>query len=345
MYTTRVKSPFLKFNRYKANPINLLKPRVLITGGFGQIGVELFRAMTERYGSGNVILSDINSISEKTLEIVSGQAGITGIEDTSALPFRYVDVMDESSISRAVVENYITHIIHLSSILSAKGEEMGPKFATQLNMRGIENVLEVAAKHRLKVFAPSSIAAFGPNIDLENVNDNVELRPRTIYGVSKVYLELIGEYYYHRYGLDFRSLRFPGIISYKTPPGGGTTDYAVDIFYKVREPMMYMSDCINGTIQFIEADSAKLTRRTYNISAVSFTPEELANEINKQLEQQSTIISSSHILKMKYAPDFRNQIALSWPRALNDENARKDWGWNHSMGLSEIVADMLKNIS
>jgi threonine 3-dehydrogenase len=300
-----------------------------------------------------VILSDISSISGKTLELVEGTQGLTQIEETTTLPFRFVDVMDENSISKAVVECHITHIIHLTSILSANGE-LRPKFATQLNMRGIENVLEVAARHNLSVFAPSSIAAFGPNIDLENVGDDVMLRPHTIYGVSKVYLELIGEYYHTRYGIDFRSLRLPGVISYKSMPGGGTTDYAVDIFYKVKKPnseftcflnkdtmlpMMYMSDCIGGIVKFIETDTRKLKRRTYNIAAVSFTPEMLANEINSQLRSQN-----KPPLKMIYQPDFRNKIALSWPRLLNDENARQDWDWNHSMGIPEIVKDMLLNI-
>jgi len=332
--------------------INLLKPRVLITGGFGQIGVELFQALDTKYGRGNVILSDIKALSEKTLDMISETEGLTQIA-TSGLPFRFVDVMDENSIAKAVVENYITHIIHLTSILSAKGE-MNPKFATQLNMRGIENVLEVAAHYNLAVFAPSSIAAFGPNDVLNNCGDDVNKIPKTIYGVSKVYLELIGEYYHHRYGIDFRSLRYPGVLSYKSRPGGGTTDYAVDIFYSVnrpnpeytcflekntRLPMMYMNDCINCTIQFIEIDPSKLKRRTYNVAATSFTPEEIAQEINNQLSKQNR-----PPLKMKYEPDFRNQIALSWPSVLNDENARRDWGWKHTMGLSEMVTDMLKHI-
>lgn len=340
-----------KFSR--SHTINLDKPRVLITGGAGQIGIELFTELSKRYGYGNVILSDVAQLSRKSFALLA-QSADAELKDFNGLPFRFVDVTSEESISRVVVEKTITHIIHLASVLSAKGE-MNTKFAIALNMRGIENVLEVARHNKLAVYAPSSIAAFGPNIDLDHVKDDVILKPQTIYGVSKVYLEMLGEYYAHKYNLDFRSLRYPGVISHKTPPGGGTTDYAVDIFYKAKSPacyfdcflkkdarlpMMFMDDCVNGTIQFMEAPSAQLKRRTYNLAAVSFSPEELTAEINKQLKAQG-----KQQLTVKYdEADFRNKIAAGWPKVLDDSEARKDWGWKHQFGLPEIVKEMLEHV-
>eukprot|EP01126_Amoeba_proteus_P035343 TRINITY_DN3561_c0_g2_i2.p1 TRINITY_DN3561_c0_g2~~TRINITY_DN3561_c0_g2_i2.p1 ORF type:complete len:233 (-),score=32.74 TRINITY_DN3561_c0_g2_i2:159-857(-) len=227
---------------------------------------------------------------------------------------------------------------------------MDTQLAIDINVRGIENVLDVARQNHLRVFAPSSIAAFGPSCSLDNTPDLVPMRPNTMYGVSKVYVELLGEYYYQKYDLDFRSLRFPGIISYKTLPGGGTTDYAVDVFYKAlspnREftcflspdrvlPMMYMPDCLEGTLQFLQVDSKLLKQRTYNITAFSFSPKEIISEIEKQL---------GYSLNVTYKPDYRDKIALSWPRSLDDSNARKDWHWTPKYDLATMTADMLANL-
>jgi len=237
--------------------------------------------------------------------------------------------------------------VHLSSVLSATGER-NVDAAIELNMRGIENVLNVARKYDLRVYAPSSIAAFGPSTPLDNTPDFTIMRPTTIYGVSKVYLELLGEYYFHKFGVDFRSIRYPGIISHASPPGGGTTDYAVDIFYHAiqgkpfkcflakdtRLPMMYMPDCLKGTFDFICADRSKLTQSTYNINAVSFTPEEIYNELKKHFPK----------FEIEYVPDFRNGIALSWPRSLEDSQAKKDWNWSPQYDLALMTKDMIEKL-
>jgi len=248
------------------------------------------------------------------------------------------------------VEEHVTWLIHLSSVLSAVGER-NLKKAMELNIRGIEHALEVAYKNELRIYAPSSIAAFGPSTPQVDTPDEVIMRPTTIYGVSKVYLELLGEYYHKKFGVDFRSIRYPGILSAETMPGGGTTDYAIDIFYKavkgekytcflakdVALPMMYMPDCLKGTVQLLEAENEKLKSRTYNLAAISFTPEQIANEIKSQLPKGNTF-------DVTYEPDFRNNIALSWPRSLSDKNARRDWGWKHQFGLKEMTKDMLTKI-
>jgi len=241
----------------------------------------------------------------------------------------------------------VTWLIHLSSILSASGEK-DLSWAIDLNIRGIENILEVAKKFNLRLYAPSSIAAFGPTTPKVLTPDITSMRPTTIYGISKVYLELLGEYYHYKFGVDFRSLRYPGVISSEALPGGGTTDYAIDIFYNAltkkkytcflekgaRLPMMYMPDCLKATIDFIEADDDHLKLRTYNVGAVSFTPEEIANEIKLHIPD----------FVMNYEPDFRNNIAKSWPESLDDSNARNDWKWKHKYGLKEMTKDMLEKI-
>jgi len=321
----------------KRTIIDYTKPRVLITGGLGQIGFELCFLLRSKFGNDNVVLSDIKAPHDHS--------------HAQSVPFCYVDVCDIGSISKAVVENNITWIIHLSAILSAVGEQ-NIKWAQDINIRGVENIFEVARKNRCRIFAPSSIAAFGQGVDQKVAPNECSMRPSTIYGVSKLYLELLGEYYYTRYGVDFRSIRFPGILSWKSPPGGGTTDYAIDIFHKVytpnREftcfldqdvalPMMYMPDCLRGLVGLLEADNKYLTSRTYNMAAMSFTPAQLAAEINSQLPP-------SNPLKISYIPDFRNNIALSWPSGMDDSLARKDWGWKHQYDLKAMVTDMLTNI-
>eukprot|EP01129_Flabellula_baltica_P001691 TRINITY_DN11629_c0_g1_i1.p1 TRINITY_DN11629_c0_g1~~TRINITY_DN11629_c0_g1_i1.p1 ORF type:complete len:350 (-),score=98.78 TRINITY_DN11629_c0_g1_i1:41-1090(-) len=324
-------TPYRQLRQYQSQSPAQYKPRILITGASGQIGTELGAILRQRFGKENVILSDVKK----------------NLDDKHAGPFRYVDVIDKPSIETVVSEENIDTLIHLSSVLSANGEKNVP-FAIDLNIRGIENVLNAAVKFDLKVFAPSSIAAFGPTTPLEMTPDMTVMRPQTIYGVSKVYVELLGEYYHKRFGVDFRSLRYPGVISYKAPPGGGTTDYAIDIFYHaiqgkkytcfldkdVKLPMMYMEDCLKASADLLFADSADLKQRTYNVTAVSFTPEEIAAEIKKHYPD----------FEIEYAPDFRNDIALSWPRALDDSRARNDWNWKHEYGLEEMTSDMIKNL-
>jgi len=297
-----------------------------ISAGVKEIAVKLYvRFVSEELSA------------HKNLTVPSKQSGmyIIGSETSDTL-------------RKMVVEESVTWIVHLSSVLSATGER-NLKLAMDLNVRGIENVLEVAKEYNLRVFAPSSIAAFGPSTPQQNTPDNVPMRPTTIYGVSKVYLELLGEYYHNKFGVDFRALRYPGVLSSETLPGGGTTDYAIDIFYSalskkkytcflesdVSLPMMYMPDCLDGTVKFLCADNSSLTKRTYNLTAISFTPAEIAAEIKKHIPQ----------FEINYDPDFRNSIAWSWPRSLDDSAARADWGWRHKYDLNALTKDMLDKIS
>jgi len=266
-----------------------------------------------------------------------------------------------------VLEYGIDTIIHNASLLSAVGE-LNPQLAIRVNTRGVENVLEVARQQGASVFAPSTIAVFGPTTPRDFTSNDTIMRPTTIYGVTKIYLELLGEYYHNKYGLDFRSMRYPGIVSSKTMPGGGTTDYAVAIFYealksgkytsflseKTALPMMYMPDCLKATKMLLEAPcvftllarrltlraiarvnrAASLTRRVYNITSMSFTPEQLAAAIQKELPS----------FEMSYKPDFRQAIADTWPASLDDSDARKDWGWKPSYDIDSMARDMLRAI-
>jgi threonine 3-dehydrogenase len=251
---------------------------------------------------------------------------------------------------RIVLEQGIDIIVHFASILSALGEQL-PELAIKLNTRSIENVLEVAKNNDVAVFSPSSIAAFGPDTPRHNTPDDTLMRPTTVYGITKVYTELLGEYYHKRYDVDFRSIRYPGVISSEVPPGGGTTDYAVDIYrqallkrkYKcflgpsTVLPMMHMSDCVKATMLLMGADSKDLTRRTYNVSGFSFSPEEQVLSIQKIMPD----------FECTYEPDFRQAIAESWPASLDDSNARKDWGWapTHTIdSMSEVMLDRLTEI-
>ncbi|CAF0930666.1 unnamed protein product [Brachionus calyciflorus] len=312
---------------------NYSNPRVLITGGLGQLGPGLANLISNRYGKDNIILTDIVK--------PNGEFQKKGIN------YLYADVLDLKNLQQIIVNHKIDWIVHFSALLSAVGEKNVP-LALSVNVTGMQNILELAKQFNLKVFIPSTIGAFGPESPRNPTPDLTIQRPKTIYGVTKVYAELLGEYYAKKFGVDFRCLRFPGIISADTQPGGGTTDYAVKIFHDALEtkkfecylkpdtrlPMMYIDDCLNSVIQFMEYPSDKLAQRTYNISAMSFTPEELYNEIRKHVSD----------FEINYKIDSRQEIADSWPQVFDDQNARKDWKWNPEYDLPNLVQKMFTEL-
>uniref|UniRef100_A0A0K8WG63 L-threonine 3-dehydrogenase, mitochondrial n=1 Tax=Bactrocera latifrons TaxID=174628 RepID=A0A0K8WG63_BACLA len=306
-------------------------PKVLITGGLGQLGIECAKLLRAQYGPESVVLSDIIKPSKEVIE--SG-------------PYIFADILDFKGLQKIVVDNRIDWLIHFSALLSAIGEQNVP-LAVRVNIEGVHNVIELAKQYNLRIFVPSTIGAFGPDSP-RNPTPNVTIqRPRTMYGVSKVHAELMGEYYYHKFGLDFRCLRFPGVIS-SDPPGGGTTDYAVAIFHEAlrsgkytcylrpdtRLPMMYIEDCLRALLEFMRAPSVNLKRRVYNVTAMSFTPEELVDEL-------SSYVSNLHVT---YKPDSRQDIADSWPQVFDDSEARRDWGWQHKYDLKNLVSFMVKDV-
>ncbi|XP_055144302.2 L-threonine 3-dehydrogenase, mitochondrial isoform X1 [Symphalangus syndactylus] len=301
-----------------------------IARGLGQLGVGLANLLRKRFGKDSVILSDIRKPPDHVFH--SG-------------PFIYSDILDYKNLREIVVNNRISWLFHYSALLSAIGEA-NVSLARAVNITGLHNILDVAAEHSLRLFVPSTIGAFGPTSPRNPTPDLCIQRPRTIYGVSKVHAELMGEYYHYRYGLDFRCLRYPGIISADSQPGGGTTDYAVQIFHdatkhgkfecnleaRTRLPMMYIDDCLRATLEVMEAPAESLSMRTYNVSAMSFTPEELAQEVLKHVPE----------FQITYNVDaVRQAIADSWPMKFDDSNARKDWGWKHDFDLPELVTAML----
>jgi nucleoside-diphosphate-sugar epimerase len=310
--------------------------RILIIGANGQIGSELVVALAQRHGADNVIASDIS------LENIYGAARYTRL-----------DVMDRAALARLVADERITQVYQLAALLSATGEQ-APLKAWSLNMDGLLNILEVARERGeagtpLRVFWPSSIAAFGPNTPPENTPQYTVMDPTTIYGISKLAGERLCEYYHAKYGVDVRSVRYPGIISFKSPPGGGTTDYAIAIFHSALRgeqyecflgpettlPMIYMPDAIRATIELMEAPAEKVViRSSYNVAGVSFNPRELAAAITRAVPA----------FKIAYRPDSRQAIADTWPKSLDDSRATADWGWKASIGLDAMVTDMLENI-
>ncbi len=307
-------------------------PRILIIGANGQIGTELATALAARHGHDNVITSDV------------AQHG-----RIPTLRHEMLDATDAAAIAAVVQRHRITQIYLLAAALSANGEQH-PQWAWDLNMKGLLNVLELARTQRLeRVFWPSSIAAFGPTTPQDHTPQTTVMEPTTVYGISKQAGERWCAWYHRVHGVDVRSLRYPGLISWKTAPGGGTTDYAVDIFHQAlrtgrytcflkadqRLPMMHMPDAIRATLELMEAPSEAIRERgSYNLAGCSFTPDELAAEIRQHIPG----------FEIDYAPDFRQDIAASWPRSIDDSVAHAHWGWQAAFGLQQIVSDMLTNL-
>jgi len=309
--------------------------KILVIGSVGQIGSELTLALRKKYGGENVIGTVHRTAPSDELK----ESG----------PMETVDAIDKEALRSVIEKHKIDTIYHLVSLLSAVGEKK-PDLAWHVNMTGLKNVLDLAVEYKMKkVFWPSSIAAFGPSAEKNGTPQDAMLDPNTMYGVTKVAGELLCNYYFHKYGLDVRSLRYPGLISYKTPPGGGTTDYAVAIFYEALKekkytcfvdsdtvlPMMYMDDAIRATIELMEADPSAITIKTsYNLAAISFSVTELAEEVKKHIPD----------FVCTYEPDERQKIANSWPKVIDDSKARQDWGWKHEFDLSKMTAEMLEQL-
>ena len=304
--------------------------KILVTGAFGQIGSELVPALQKKYGKNSVIAVGHKHIPKD----------FDGIAES-------LEITDRKAVTKLLKKHNVGTVYHLVSLLSARGE-VDPSLTWQINMGGLKTVLDYAVEHKLRVFWPSSIAAFGPTTPRVKTPQQTILEPSTMYGVTKLAGEHLCHYYFLKYGLDVRSLRYPGLISWKTPPGGGTTDFAVAIFYDglqkgtyecfvradTKLPMMYMDDGIAATLKLMEADPKKLTVRTsYNLAAISFTAQELAREINKYIK-----------VKVTYKPDHRQKIADSWPQSIDDRVARRDWGWKHAYNLSKMTNVMVKEL-
>ena len=307
---------------------------ILIIGACGQIGSELTQKLREIYGNDNIVASDIRDGKEDLMN--SG-------------PFEILDATDKERILKVVQKYKVTQVYLMAAMLSATAEKY-PQKAWELNMNSLLGILELAKdKHIKQVYWPSSIASFGPTSPKINTPQKTVMEPTTVYGISKLAGEHWCNYYHNRYGVDVRSIRYPGIISWKTKPGGGTTDYAVDIYFKAVEnqsyecflsentrlPMMYMQDAIDATIKIMQTDAATIkTRTSYNLAAISFTPKEMAAEIKKHIPK----------FEITYKTDFRQQIADSWPQVIDDSNARKDWKWNHQFDLELMTKEMLKSL-
>ena len=313
----------------------MVKDKILVIGSSGQIGVELTLALRKIYGNNNVIASDLREENE----LLKG----TG-------PYVSIDVMNKEMLHVQIIRQNITQIYLLAAILSATGEK-NPGLAWHLNMQGLLNVLDIAREESLKkVYWPSSIAVFGPTSPKQNCPQQTIIEPTTVYGISKYAGEFWCNYYNIKYGIDVRSLRYPGLISYKSAPGGGTTDYAVEIFHDALEekkytsflkestylPMMYMPDAIRATIELMEAPADSISVRTsYNISALSFSPKEIAAAIQNHIPE----------FTIDYQPDYRQAIADSWPQSIDDSVAQRDWGWKPQFDLATMTEDMLKNLA
>lgn len=307
--------------------------KIMVTGALGQIGSELVSVLIEKYGPKNVLATDIKSPSPSAFSL--------------SVPFEYLDVTQKDAIQKIVQEYHIDTIYHMSAILSATGEK-NPHKAWDVNINGTYNILEAARQAGMtRVFVPSSIAVFSPETPRDHTPQDTILKPRTMYGITKVTGELLSEYYVHRFGLDVRGCRYPGIISHQTLPGGGTTDYAVEIFYEAvknkrytcfvkketRLPMMYMPDCLKAAVDLMEADYSHLKHHAgFNLNAMSFSAEELAAEIQKHIPD----------FVCEYKPDERQDFADTWPNTIDDSAARREWGWNPQYDLSSMTQDMIE---
>lgn len=308
--------------------------RVLVTGAVGQIGTELVQALRKEYGRDAVI--------------AAGHRAKPTKEFMDSGPFEYLDVLDQQRLEKAIADSHIDTVYHMASILSAVGE-MKPQLCYRVNMDGLFNVLEVARIHKLeRLMTASSIAVFGAGVPRDNTPNDTILLPTTMYGITKVSGELLGTYYFRKFGVDFRAVRLPGIISSETLPGGGTTDYSVEMYYAavegrrytcfVREdtvlPMMYMPDAIKSLMDLAEADGSRLKHRVFNVNSMSFSASDLAASIRKVVPD----------FACDYKPDYRQEIADSWPRSLDDSAAREEWDWNPEFDLSRMTDDMIAKL-
>jgi nucleoside-diphosphate-sugar epimerase len=312
----------------------MAKDKILVIGASGQIGVELTLALRNIYGNANVVASDLRE--QNPL-----------LEGTG--PYVSLDVMNKEMLHVQVIRQNFTQIYLLAAILSATGEK-NPNLAWHLNMQGLLNVLDIAREENIKkVYWPSSIAVFGPTSPKQNCPQQTIIEPATVYGISKYAGEFWCNYYFKRYGVDVRSIRYPGLISYKSAPGGGTTDYSVEIFHEalgdkhydcfLQEdtylPMMYMPDAIRGTIELMEAPAEKISiRHSYNLSGMSFSPKEIAAEVKKHVPD----------FTIDYKPDYRQKIADGWPQSIDDSVAENDWGWKAEYDLAKMTSDMFENL-
>lgn len=308
--------------------------RILVLGASGQIGTELTQKLRELYGNSNVVASDIK---------------LGTFEMMDAGPFEIIDATDKETILSVIKKYHINQVYLLAAMLSATAEKF-PQKAWNLNMNSLLAVLELAKEKQIQqIYWPSSIAVFGPTTPKNNTPQQTIMEPTTVYGISKLSGEFWCNYYHKKFGVDVRSLRYPGIISWKTKPGGGTTDYAVDIYFKAVEdkkftcflsdntrlPMMYMKDAVNATIQLMEAKSEDIKVRTsYNLAAIDFTPKEIADEIKKHIPD----------FEIDYEPDSRQKIADSWPSSIDDSEARNDWNWKHEFDLKRMTLEMLNSL-
>jgi nucleoside-diphosphate-sugar epimerase len=309
--------------------------KTIIIGAGGQIGTELTLALRNQHSTTQIIAADIKEVAPALI-----QDG----------PYVQMDILNRDAVRSYIIDNQIETVYLLAALLSATAEK-NPDFAWKLNMEGLFTILDLAKEGYVKkIFWPSSIAVFGPTTPPDQTPQHTIMEPSTVYGISKQAGERWCEYYYNKFGVDVRSIRYPGLISYKSPPGGGTTDYAVDIFYKAKAtgkftcflskdtalPMMFMDDAIRATIQLMDASADLLRiRSAYNLGGISFTPEEIAASIQKQLPE----------FEITYEPDFRQAIADSWPNSINDSYAVSDWDWNLEFDLERMTHEMLKNIS
>ncbi|MCD6098325.1 L-threonine 3-dehydrogenase [bacterium] len=309
--------------------------RILVVGSTGQIGSELTLALREKFGGDNVVAVGHRRAPGKAL-VETG-------------PYITFDATNRDDIERAIKKYNIGTIYHMAAVLSATGEE-NPQLAWHVNMDSLYNVLELAREYKIRLFYPSSIAVFGPTTPRDNTPQDTILAPTTMYGVTKVTGELLCDYYFLKYGVDVRGLRYPGIISSETPPGGGTTDYAVEIFYEAIKhkrytcfvsketvlPMMYMPDAIKATLDLMDAEASRLVHHSnFNIAAMSFSAGELAEEIKKHIPE----------FVCEYKPDFRQKIADSWPKTIDDSAAREEWGWQPDYDLANMAKDMLEKLT